>query len=102
MPYHLMTQGKIEHYHPSMKNVVTLQINNLPKELKREIEQFVDYFNSRRYHESLDNLAPADVYKGKNREKLREREEIKQSTIRQRSWKNLQALHYKNHLLTFN
>ncbi|PKP85655.1 MAG: hypothetical protein CVT80_01425, partial [Alphaproteobacteria bacterium HGW-Alphaproteobacteria-2] len=31
-------------------------------DLERQIEAFVDYDNTRRYHESLDNLTPADVY----------------------------------------
>ena len=59
-----MTQGKIELYHRSMKNVITLQNYYLPGELKEEIERFVDYYNHRRYHESLDTLTPADVYAG--------------------------------------
>ena len=33
-----------------------LQHYDLPDELKREIERFVQYHNHRRYHESLDNL----------------------------------------------
>ena len=29
-PYHPMTQGKIEHYHRTMKNVVKLRNYNMP------------------------------------------------------------------------
>ena len=30
--------------------------------LKQEIGQFVEYYNNRRYHESIDNPTPADVF----------------------------------------
>jgi transposase InsO family protein len=55
-PSHPMTQGKIERYHRTMKNVVKLQNYYLPGELSREIGRFVSDFNNRRYHESLDNV----------------------------------------------
>lgn len=42
-PYHPMTQGKIERYHRSMKNLVQLQNYAYPWELEREISSFVDY-----------------------------------------------------------
>jgi transposase InsO family protein len=34
----------------------------LPGQLEQRLAEFVDYYNLRRYHESLDNLTPADVY----------------------------------------
>jgi len=37
-----MTQGKIERYHHSMKNVIKLQNYYLPSELQREIGEFVE------------------------------------------------------------
>jgi len=67
-PYHPMTQGKIERYHRSMKNVIKLQNYYLPGELQQEIGQFVEYYNNRRYHESLNNLTPVDVYEGRSRQ----------------------------------
>lgn len=89
-PYHPMTQGKIERYHRSMKNIVNLQNYFLPGKLETEIANFVDYYNHRRYHESLDNLTPADVYFGRAQEVLSKRDEIKQRTLRQRRLQNSQ------------
>ena len=63
-PYHPQTQGKIERWHRSMKNQVLLENYYLPEELKVRIGKFVEYYNYERYHESLDNLTPADVYYG--------------------------------------
>ena len=86
-----MTQGKIERYHRSMKNVVKLQNYYSPWELEREIAAFVEYYNHQRYHESLDNLTPADVYFGRQKEVLSKREEIKRRTLQQRRLHNSQA-----------
>jgi transposase InsO family protein len=69
-PYHPQTQGKIERCHRSMKNVVKLQHYYLPWELEAAVRDFVNYYNHRRYHESLDNCTPADVYYGRHHEVL--------------------------------
>ena len=65
-----MTQGKIERYHRSMKNVVKLEKYYSPWELERAIARFVDDYNHRRLHEALDNVTPADVYHGRRPEAL--------------------------------
>jgi len=75
-----------------MKNVVNLQNYYSPEELEREIVQFVDYYNNQRYHESLDNLTPMDVYTGRAKEVLAKRPEIKKRTLQARHLQNLQAL----------
>ena len=90
-PYHPTTQGKIERYHLTMKNIVNLQNYYLPEELEREIAAFVDYYNHHRYHESLNNLTPADVYFGRAQEVLTRRQEIKQKTFEQRRLLHQQA-----------
>jgi len=90
-PYHPMTQGKIERYHRSMKNIVNLQNYFLPGNLETEIASFVDYYNHQRYHESLANLTPADVYFGRAQEVLSRRDEIKVRTLQQRRLQNLQT-----------
>jgi putative transposase len=67
-PYHPMTQGKIERFHRSMKNEIRLQHYYLPGELEQEINRFIEYYNNERYHESLNNVTPADVYGGRYEE----------------------------------
>jgi putative transposase len=80
-PYHPMTQGKIERYHRSMKNQILLENYYLPGHLEQRLTEFVDYYNLRRYHESLNNLTPADVYFGRGQTILTRRETIKLKTI---------------------
>jgi len=84
-----MTQGKIERNHRSMKNVVKLQNYYFPWELEQELSRFVDYYNNHRYHESLNNVTPADVYFGRNREILTKRDQIKRKTLALRRKQNL-------------
>ena len=86
-----MTQGKIERWHRSMKNIVKLQNYYSPWELEREIAAFVEDYNHQRYHESLNNLTPADVYFGREKEVLSKREQIKEHTLRQRRLQNMQS-----------
>ena len=56
----------------------------LPGDLEAQIEAFVADYNHRRYHESIDNLTPADVYFGRGQTILLQRERIKRQTITQR------------------
>ena len=79
-----MTQGKIERYHRSMKNRILLENYYLPGQLELSIGEFVEYYNNQRYHESLDNLTPVDVYFGRGPAILKWRETIKRKTIEQR------------------
>ena len=83
-PYHPQTQGKIERYHRTLKNVILLDHYLSPEQLRQRIGEFIVYYNNHRYHESLNNLTPADVYFGREREILQQREIIKQRTITKR------------------
>ena len=83
-PYHPMTQGKIERWHQTLKNRILLENYFLPGDLEAQLAAFVDYYNNHRYHESIDNLTPADVYFGRGPTILAERERIKRQTIAER------------------
>jgi transposase InsO family protein len=83
-PYHPMTQGKIERWHQTLKNRILLENYYLPGDLENQIKTFVADYNNCRYHESIDNLTPADVYFGRGQTILRERERIKRQTIQTR------------------
>jgi putative transposase len=83
-PYHPQTQGKIERWHQTLKNRILLEHYYLPGDLERQVAAFVEHYNHARYHESLGNLTPADVYFGRAKTILLERERIKRQTIANR------------------
>lgn len=83
-PYHPQTQGKIERWHRSMKAVVKLTKYYSPWQLEAALRDFVTCYNNERYHESLDNVTPADVYYNRHIEVLTERERIKRRTMKLR------------------
>ena len=83
-PYHPQTQGKIERWHQTLKNRVLLEKYFLPGDLNLQIEAFVDHYNHQRFHESLNNVTPADVYFGRAQAILNKRERIKHKTLETR------------------
>ena len=83
-PYHPQTQGKIERYHRTMKNIVKLENYFFPDDLRAKLAEFVDYYNNQRYHEALGNVTPSDVYFGRAKQIKMQRQEIKIKTLKER------------------
>ena len=100
-PYHPMTQGKIERYHRSMKNVIKLEHYYFPWELEQTIEDFVTYYNNERYHESLKNVTPAEVYFGTANRKLKQRKMTKIKTLKARKNQFLKIMQPSNLKMVF-
>ena len=90
-PYHPQTQGKIERWHQTMKNCILLENYFLRGDLEAQIEAFVDHYNHQRYHESLNNVTPSDVYFGRDKAILQQRERSKRKTLEAR------RLHLRQH-----
>jgi putative transposase len=67
-----------------LKNRILLENYYLPGELERHIGAFVEHYNHVRYHESIDNVTPADAYFGRAQTILAERRRIKLATIANR------------------
>jgi putative transposase len=82
--YHPMTQGKIERYHRSMKNLMLLDNYYSPAELEARISEWVDHYDNQRYHEAIDNVPPSDRFSGRDKELLKHRQKTKSETMPQR------------------
>jgi len=94
-----MTQGKIERYYRSLNNLITMRNYCAPGELDQEIGRFVAHYNNERVHESIKNLTPADVYYGRAREILTERERLMRQTLASRKRYNLGKVVKKEELI---
>ena len=64
-----------------MKGKINQVPCEMPSELRGAIEEFIEYYNHRRYHEALGNITPVDVYYGRREYILARRKEVKQQTI---------------------
>jgi putative transposase len=83
-PYHPQTNGKIERYHKSLKSVIKLNVYSCPADLKVEVDKFINFYNQSRYHESLGNVTPDDVFYGRRERIIKEREDKRRLTIMRR------------------
>jgi putative transposase len=72
-----------------LKKRVKLAYYYYPWELEEAIDDWVDHYNHERYHESLDNVTPADVYEGRRNDILDQRAEVKSRTLTRRKLHNL-------------
>jgi len=81
---HPQTVGKLERLHRTMKEMVNVHVYDNPWDLSRAIDEFYRYYNYERYHESLGDVTPADVYFGRAEEVLARRREIKARTMKER------------------
>lgn len=72
-------------------NRILLENYFLPADLEAQIETFVDHYTHQRYHESINNVTPADVYFGRDEAILKQRERIKRKTLETR------RLHHRQH-----
>ncbi len=71
-------------WHQTLKNRILLDNYCFPADLDAQIETFVDHYNHQCYHESINNLTPADVYFGRGPTILLKIERIKQNTLETR------------------
>ena len=80
-----------------MKNRILLEIHYLPGDLEASIGAFVERYNHHRYHESLGNLTPADVYFCRDRAIIERRRKIKKQTFENDAWRtNAKPLNIKH------
>ena len=66
---------------PDNENILKLNNKFAPEELEAALKKFVERYNNERYHESLNNLTPADIYFGRGEMILKEREKLKKIAI---------------------
>ena len=70
--------------------------------MEKELAAFVEYYNNHRYHESIKNLTPADVYYERDEKIISIRDTIKQQTMKSRREYNLKKKGDKKHVHRLN
>jgi transposase InsO family protein len=91
-PHHPQTNGKIEAYHGTLKHLISMLTLMSPEEAERFFGLFISYYNNDRYHESIGNVTPADVYDGRREAILAKRRELKELTLERRRAFNQRGL----------
>jgi transposase InsO family protein len=66
-PYHPQTCGKVERFHQTMKKFLAKQEVATPKQLQRQLDRFVAYYNEVRPHRGIGRNTPAAVYRAKEK-----------------------------------
>ncbi len=67
-PYHPQTCGKVERFHQTMKRFLAAQDGVLTKkQLQRELDRFVEYYNNVRPHRGIGRQTPASVYRAREK-----------------------------------
>ena len=89
-PYHPQGRGKIERFNRTIKDKLCLVVYCSPGELKKSVDEAIIVYNNTP-HESLDNVAPNDVYAGRKEEILQKRVEKKRLTLERRKKYNLEG-----------
>ena len=83
-PFHPQTNGKLERYHQTIKREMNQVLYEFPGQLEKAITDFVEYYNFRRYHKALGDVAPADVLYGMRDQILQRRKEVRVQTVQNR------------------
>ena len=94
-PFHPQANGKLERYPgaiPSYCRTAKSSVNPFiyynPEALSDALDTFVDYYNYRRYHETLGNATPG-AFDGQREAILARREDVKRQSLTQRRLANL-------------
>ena len=73
---------------PACEEKVNLHVHETPMEIEEAVGGFIDWYNTRRYHEALGNVTPDDVYYGRRDAILTDRKKLKRITLEKRRKKN--------------
>ena len=71
-PYHPQTCGKVERFHQTMKKFLAKQdpAHN-PRALQRQLDVFVDYYNTVRPHRAIGRRRPLEAFEARTKAKPR-------------------------------
>lgn len=74
----------VERNHRSCKEEMSLFTWEMSAELDEEIRRSIAFYNERRYHKTLGNVTPNDMYYGQRESILARRAKLKEETLSRR------------------
>ncbi|MGB9876125.1 MAG: IS3 family transposase [bacterium] len=84
------SNGKIERFHQSLKQECLRKRSLIDlMDARKQIGEYIDYYNRKRLHSALFYLTPEDFLTGKVEERLKAREQ----KLRQAKWKRMEVNH---------
>lgn len=84
------SNGKIERFHQSLKQECLRKRSLIDlMDARKQIGEYIDYYNRKRLHSALFYLTPEDFLMGKVEERLKAREQ----KLRQAKWKRMEVNH---------
>jgi len=78
--HHSQTSGRLERWHRTMEEVVSLVVHRSPDQVREAIGRFVDYYERDGYQEAFRNAMPEAVYLGRREMLLQHRKEVRMRT----------------------
>jgi len=73
--YYPQSNGKIERFHGTIKSEAIRKQSYLSiNDARRQIDRYVHYYNEERLHSALYYLTPKEVFDGKTKQRLKERQ----------------------------
>ena len=68
-------------FHITDKRGFSVVVWEPPHDLEKEIQSFIDPYNSKKHHEALGNAPPDDIYHDRKEDILNRRSRLKHTTI---------------------
>lgn len=91
-PYYPQSNGKIERWHQSLKSEkLRLDPADSPEEARKQVERYVDYYNTVRLHGAIEYVTPLDKLEGRAKEILERRDQKLEAAREQRRLLRRQA-----------
>ena len=99
-PFYPQSNGKLERYHKTIKSeCIRPKVALSLEESRRQITDYISYYNNERLHSSIGYVAPRDKLEGQDTQIFKERDQKLEAARAARKQKRLEENHRSDYLL---